>query len=297
MTTKFLIIDDDPFICDLLSSFFKITYDDARVESAGTNKKAFHIMENYIPDLITTDLMRPGGDPLDFILQIRKDPKLWHIPVIGISGAIKSDAMELKLYRNGFNGVIRKPFGIKVLVEALNKVNRARPKADPDSIMIHAGFESQSLDYKESIDIKTKKGKASIAKDVIAFANYGGGTIIVGVKEDPPGFFTANGVEPSIIGDFETTHLNQAVNSYLDPPINVKVRKVENEGKIFIFVEIPPAENTFILAAKKNEAASLFTGRIYTRTTNVTSEEIQTSEEMRTLFNRFVKTTGTTLDM
>ena len=87
----------------------------------------------------------------------------------------------------------------------------------------------------------------------------------------------------------ETTHFNQAIRSFLDPPINTIVRPVQEGSKTFLFIEIPAAKGTLILAGKKNEAAGLYPGRIYTRTTNVSSAEVQSSEEFREILSRFCK--------
>jgi hypothetical protein len=244
-------------------------------------------MENFLPSLITTDINRPGGDGYEFLTKVRNDSKVRHVPVIAVSGANKSDETELRQYRHGFNAVLSKPFPLKKILATIDEVLHLR--SDPDAAMIHAGFESRERDYKEHIDLTTKKGRASLAKDVIAFANYGGGTIILGVSEPTPGKFIPIGVPDSLVSEFETTHLNQAIRPFLDPPINIIVRSVQDGTRVFLFIEIPAAKGTLILAAKKNEAAGLYPGRIYTRTTYVASAETQSSEELREVLSRYLK--------
>ena len=269
MSPNFLIVDDDQGIAEVLKMMLTAAYDGAEVRTALNNNDAFQQMEDFIPSLITTDIHRPGGDGYDFLTKVRNNPMLQHIPVIAASGATKSDEIELRQYRHGFNSVLSKPFTLKQFLATIDQVLHIR--SNPDAAMIHAGFESQERDYKELIDLTTKKGKASLAKDVIAFANYGGGTIIIGISEPTPGKFVPIGVSDFLVAAIETTHFNQAIRSFLDPPINTIVRPVQDGSKTFLFIEIPAAKGTLILAGKKNEAAGLYPGRIYTRTTDVSS--------------------------
>jgi len=289
MTTKFLVVDDDKYLAEVLKELFSRAYHGAEVRVALDNDGAFRQMERYVPSLITTDINRPGGDGYEFLTRVRKDPMLRHIPVIAVSGANKSDDVQLRQYRHGFNAVLSKPFPLQELLSKIDEVLHLR--SNPDAAMIHAGFESRDRDYKEFIDLTTKSGRAALAKDVIAFANYGGGTIILGVSEPSPGHFLPIGVPDSLVAKFESTHLNQAIRPFIDPPIHVTVRAVQDGIRTFIFIEIPPAKRTLLLAGKKNEAAGLYPGRIYTRTTDVSSAETQSSAELREVLSRFLQST------
>jgi len=289
LATKFLIVDDDKFLTELLSKLLSAAYHGAEVRVAHDNDGAFLQMDKYVPSLITTDIHRPGGDGYEFMTKIRKDPMTRHVPVIAVSGASKSDEVQLRQYRHGFNAVLPKPFTLNKFLSTIDEVLHLR--SNPDAAMIHAGFESQEHDYKESIDLTTKKGRASLAKDIIAFANYGGGTIILGVSESIPGRFIPVGVPDSLVSELETTNLNQAIRPFIDPPIHVIVRSVQDGTRTFLFIEIPPTLGTLLLAAKKNEAAGLYPGRIYTRTTNASSAETQSSAELREVLSRFLQRT------
>lgn len=287
MNTRFLVVDDDERLADLLRELLSRAYHGAEVRLALNNDGAFRQMERYVPSLITTDMNRPGGDGYEFLTRLRNDPMLRHVPVIAVSGANKSDEVQLRQYRHGFNAVLSKPFTLKEFLSTIDEVLHLR--ANPDAAIIHAGFESQERDYKDSVDLTTKNGRASLAKDVIAFANYGGGTIILGVSEPSPGRFLPTGVPDSLVPQFETTRLNQAIRPFMDPPIHVTVRPVQEGTRIFLFIEIPSAKGILLLAGKKNEAAGLYPGRIYTRTSDVSSAETQSSADLREVLSRFLK--------
>ncbi len=80
--------------------------------------------------------------------------------------------------------MLAKPFKIEEILDLLNLVLPV--KSNPDAVRIYLGSERQDLDYKEGLDLQTKDNCAALAKDVIAIANWGGGTIIVGVAEPRP---------------------------------------------------------------------------------------------------------------
>ncbi len=181
-----------------------------------------------------------------------------------------------------------KPFPVEELQETINSLLHIR--SDPDAALIHAGYESSDRDYKELIDISTKAGRASLAKDIIAFADYGGGRIIVGVAEPAPGSFEPVGVSDAACKALELTKLNQAVRDFMDPAIHVSVRTVVDGTRNFVFIEVPPAIDAPILVKKKNDSAGLFPGRIYTRMTAAASSEVQTSAELREILSRFKET-------
>ncbi len=224
------------------------------------------------------------------LTQIKSVPKTWSIPILVMSGGQSSDEGQLTLYRHGFNAVLPKPYPIQRLITSINQLLHLH--ASPDSALIHAGHESPDRDYKATIDLNSKLGRASIAKDVIAMSNYGGGTIVVGVAEDQQGHFTPAGISDAIIALCETTRLNQAIRTFMDPHIHVASRPVQEGGLNYLFIEVPAAKEVPILVTKKYEEAGLYPGRIYTRTNAAESAEVQTSQELRDILTRFISKNG-----
>lgn len=43
--------------------------------------------------------------------------------------------------------------------------------------------EDDKWDYKEQINISSKKGFANFAKDLLSFSNYGGGYLLLGIRD------------------------------------------------------------------------------------------------------------------
>jgi len=283
---SFLVVDDEPSILDALTFVLEGAYSGAQVRSAHSNDEAFRILQQFRPALITTDINRPGGNGFDFLESLRVDPQTSRIPVIAVSAM---STLELDLYRVGFNGVLVKPFMLEKLIEAVNRVLHVN--ADPDTAVICAGVENPVLDYKESLDLSTREGRATLAKDVIAMANYGGGTMVIGVAEKMPGKFVPVGLTPEQVNALEVTRVNRALGEYIDPIVHVSVKRARLGTREFVILRVPGATDTLLLAVRQNDVAGLYPGRIYTRNNACESAEIRDSSELRSLLARLNRDT------
>ncbi len=289
---RFLIVEDDDTTADFLRDILKSGFPKAKVEIAYSNDQANEILKTFSPDLITSDIARPGGSGLDFMAALRKTQhvRIRKVPVIAITGLanprIQRQEIELTLYRAGFRKVFPKPFSVEQLLDYVNELLPL--EIDPDLALLHLKRESRSLDYKGFVDLSNKDGVASLAKDVIAMANSGGGNIIIGMAEKSPGVFVGVGIDPQFLDYLEVSMLNRALRSYLDPPIAVDVRRVSDDGKTFVILKVPSADDVPILAARNNDKASLYMGRLYVRNTACESAEAKSSSELRLLLSRFV---------
>lgn len=302
-TPQFLIIDDDLNTALLIKDVLQIGFPSATIEIADTNGHAWTILNSFTPDLITTDFARPGGTGLEFVAELRQstDARLRRTPVLVITGAIGLDPqqspsvrdLELRFFRTGAQKVLQKPFHLQHFLDLLNELLPL--DVHQDLALLRLKRESESLDYKESINLSLKDNVASLAKDVIAMANIGGGNIVIGVAEETPGKFIDVGVGPESITHFEVSRLNRSLRSYLDPPVAVRVRYLRDVGKEFIILDIPAAAEVPLLPARSNENASLYTGRLYIRNTACESSEVKSSVELRALLYRFQTNKGSAM--
>lgn len=286
MTLQFLVVDDEPNMREVLGALIEHAIKGSKVHQAGTNQEAFRVLLSTAPALITTDIYHPGGTGVEFITELRRQPKHSFIPVIAISGHSR-DEEQLSYYRHGFDAVIAKPFQPEDLITAINRLLRLR--ADPALQLVHLGIETTSHDYKETVDLSSKVGRASLAKDVIAMANSGGGTIVLGVAEPRPGEFVPQGLTEAVLDSLETSRLHRAVNDYLDPPVLTTVRRVKEGDQTFVLLTVPPATGSFVLVKKQNDGAGLYPGRIYARSKAAETGEIKTSTELRELLDQLAR--------
>jgi len=262
---------------------------------ARENKEAFALAVQYEPDLIISDINRPGGDGYQLLDMLRSNLQTRHIPVFSLTGTVSpgydkkrtrdAEAEELRQYRAGFTRVIAKPFKLDQLLEIANSFMIRDVKTD--HALLYLEMETPTLDYKESVDLSTRDGCAGLAKDVIAMANAGGGTIIIGVAEKTKGQFERLGLSNTVVEALETTLVNKSLRSFMDPTIYIGVRKVTDVGKTFVFLQVPGAADAPVLARKNNQNAALHQGRIYIRSSAAETREVTDYLELRLLLDRF----------
>ncbi|MCX7987134.1 MAG: response regulator [Bacteroidales bacterium] len=84
-------------------------------------KNALKTIQKEKPDLIILDLMMPGMDGFDLLLNMKKEGDLANIPVIMLT-ANASEESEKRAKSLGVKAFISKPAGIKEITEAVKEV-------------------------------------------------------------------------------------------------------------------------------------------------------------------------------
>lgn len=281
---KIIAIDDEPIVLELYTRIFAKVYEATVITTTDSTEVLTLVLEQP-PDLFITDLFHPGVSGISLIEKLRAEEATKFLPIWVISGQARTKhgiiAADV-----GADLVIKKPFSYDELIGRANRLFNY--KFDPDEALIDLGFEAPDLDYKENLELNTKFGCASFAKDVIAFANYGGGSIVLGVSEPEKGRFRKVGLNPNEIEKVEVTLLNKALRDYIEPPHHISSKVIKQSGLIFVIVKIPPANEVPLLAKKQHERANLFPGRIYTRNSAAETSEIRHSEEVRKIIDRII---------
>jgi DNA-binding NarL/FixJ family response regulator len=287
MPLRFLIIEDCKPLADALRRVLELEYAEAEVRKAANYSDGLKTAVSFRPDLIIADI--PVGKPksLNFAKKLRRHPRSRYSHLIAMTAAKRNSSAAVRLYERGFSAVFFKPFDIAKFVKKIGEL--ANGRVNPDAALVYLGFEQQNHDYKEVVDLQTKDGRAELAKDVIAMANWGGGNIVIGVAEDPPGEFTPRGIAEELLNSLETSQVNRALRDFLDPPFAISVRRFRDQTGVFVILQVPPSSGTLILAKKQNDRAGLYLGRIYTRTSAAESAEVQNSWELRNLLNRLLE--------
>jgi len=80
-----LIVDDDPAVLALLAE--QVEGQGYRVMTAEDGIEALKMVKSHHPDLVVLDLVLPGMEGSEVILQMRSDKDLMRIPVIVVTGA------------------------------------------------------------------------------------------------------------------------------------------------------------------------------------------------------------------
>jgi DNA-binding response OmpR family regulator len=102
-----LIVEDDPTLRDILARWLRrrgfITFE------AEDNAAAMRHLEQHQPELITTDMYRPGGTGIEFITQVRARTALKQVPILFISGSATAEARQMAKEAGAFADT-HKPF-------------------------------------------------------------------------------------------------------------------------------------------------------------------------------------------
>ncbi len=118
MEKHILVLDDDLFTRKLIGMMLERA--GYRVTAVATAKEALDALTTSRVDAITCDLMMPDVDGISFLMQLKSDPAYAHIPVVVITAAGLSGAIE-KARSIGAAAIVEKPFLDAPLRAALEK--------------------------------------------------------------------------------------------------------------------------------------------------------------------------------
>lgn len=109
-----LVIEDDRNIRELIQA--ALTRFGHRVETAGDGREGLRTFDAGAFDIVITDFLLPDVDGAAVVSHIRRSHSGRHMPAIGISGTpwLMQDA--------GFDLVLAKPFPLRQLLDAVNRL-------------------------------------------------------------------------------------------------------------------------------------------------------------------------------
>jgi two-component system alkaline phosphatase synthesis response regulator PhoP len=123
MSTRILIVDDEPSVTDLLAYNLRKAHYDVLI--AGDGRQALQLARDASPDLILLDLMLPEVDGLDVCRELRKSTS---VPIIMVT-ALGEETDRVVGLEVGADDYITKPFGMR---EVLARVKAVLRRAHPD---------------------------------------------------------------------------------------------------------------------------------------------------------------------
>lgn len=119
MSYKVLIVDDAPFIREILLSFLETRSDILEVKEAENGDEAVKLFKSFSPDVIFMDIVMPILSGIEATKQIRKMST--SVPIIGLSTLDHGDVIN-KFLNAGANIFVKKPFTLDELTNALQEV-------------------------------------------------------------------------------------------------------------------------------------------------------------------------------
>lgn len=158
--------------------------------------------------------------------------------------------------------------------------------------LIREPNESLNVEVKEWLDLSDNDHRATIAKEIIALANHGGGFLVVGFEEQSDGSFKAGSARPSNLEAWSQDGIQSIVAKYLDPSIQCRVVHQSDgiAGEKYPIIVVPGGHRMPVRAkAGSPDGKKLVTHRVYVRRPGPASEEPRTAEEWDRLLDRCVK--------
>jgi two-component system chemotaxis response regulator CheY len=115
-----LLVDDTPLnlkMLNLMCEKLGIT----KTRSAKNGKEALDLLQTSpMPDVVMTDIQMPVMDGMALVSEIRKNPNLSKLPVYAVTGDIE---MLNTYQKDGFTGLLLKPYNIAKLTEFFNQIS------------------------------------------------------------------------------------------------------------------------------------------------------------------------------
>ena len=114
---KILLVEDTAHLSEEIADVLRL--EGYQVISAYNGLSALEQLNKSTPDLIVTDLLMPGMDGFDLIVQIRKIEGLQSIPIIILS-AKTSETDRIRGREVGANDFVQKPCKAHELIASID---------------------------------------------------------------------------------------------------------------------------------------------------------------------------------
>jgi predicted HTH transcriptional regulator len=152
--------------------------------------------------------------------------------------------------------------------------------------------ETLEIELKQWLDLSAPIDRANTARHLCALANYGGGYLIFGIRDD----LSLDPTPPSDLLQYSRDKLGGLVERYLTPTFQIDVFHVRASaaGSTCVVVRVPSHQSVPICARcngpsdEKGRVQGLREGEHYLRLPGPKSEAIRTPEHWRTVIHRCV---------
>ena len=119
LSTKVLIVDDDPEIIEILN--YNLINSGFTTKSASNGLEAIKKAKKFIPDIILLDVMMPEMDGIEACIKIREIKTLTNTRIIFLS-ARGEDFTQIAAFDAGADDYISKPVKPKILLKKISSI-------------------------------------------------------------------------------------------------------------------------------------------------------------------------------
>ncbi len=120
MAKKILVVDDEPFIVQMVVS--RLTASGFETVSGSDGQEALQKARSENPDLIILDVMMPKLDGYQVCATLKQDVRFQKIPVILFTAKSGPEAEQIGIQDCGADAFISKPFDAKMLIEKISEL-------------------------------------------------------------------------------------------------------------------------------------------------------------------------------
>lgn len=117
---KILVVDDFSTMRRIIKNLLR-DLGFQNITEADDGKTALPILKQGGIEFLVTDWNMPGMTGIELIGEVRKDPKLSHIPILMVTAEAKREQI-IAAAQAGVNGYVVKPFTATVLKEKIEKI-------------------------------------------------------------------------------------------------------------------------------------------------------------------------------
>lgn len=133
LSTKVLIVDDDPEIIEILN--YNLVNSGFITKSASNGLEAIKKAKKFIPDIILLDVMMPEMDGIEACIKIREIKTLTNTRIIFLS-ARGEDFTQIAAFDAGADDYISKPVKPKILLKKISSIaKRLDRNKNPSGIL------------------------------------------------------------------------------------------------------------------------------------------------------------------
>jgi CheY-like chemotaxis protein len=122
--TKILIAEDNATNRELFRELLEAR--GYSVVEACDGQEALQVLHQTQPDILLLDIGMPILDGFAVVNEIRKDPKLAALPILGVTAFAMQGDRE-RILSSGFDGYLSKPIDAKLLAAELERLLTQRP--------------------------------------------------------------------------------------------------------------------------------------------------------------------------
>ena len=165
---KILIIDDEPFLREMLNDILSLAgYD---VIKSVNGREGLEKIFSEKPDIVLLDCSMPEMDGYEVLTQLRKEPKFMNLPVIMLT-AMSGESEEIKGFSLGLDDYITKPFKSAVLLARVRTIlERKKLSVDANPLTSLAGNAAIKAEAEKRLQLG--KQFALLYVDISNFKSY-----------------------------------------------------------------------------------------------------------------------------